>query len=142
MDVTLLAFLPVLAGSPRAQPAASCYRYDADSVALAGRVERRVYPGRPNYESTKRGDEPDTVFVLRLARPLCVATSSDHEGHRGIREVQLYYSAEDAAAIRALRGKSTLMKGTLLAAAWGWHHLPVLLHVRLPRIRASSSRAA
>jgi hypothetical protein len=38
-----------------------------------------------------------------------------------------------------LVGKPVTIRGTLEGWAFGWHHLPVLLHVRLPR--ASSIRA-
>jgi hypothetical protein len=116
---------------------AACYRYDSDSAALSGRVIRRVYPGRPNYESVKAGDEPDTVFVLQLLKPLCTAASPDHDAHT-VREVQLYFSRDDAAAIRTLCGKSATFHGTLTGAVWGWHHLPVLFHVRLPRRRSAA----
>ena len=114
----------------------SCYRFEADSVALSGHVVRRVYPGRPNYESTKTGDEPDTVFVLQLRRPLCIRGDDRGQARKDVREVQLFFSKEDASAIHNLRGQSAILRGTLQEAEWGWHHLPVLLHVRFPTIKS------
>jgi hypothetical protein len=132
MSVLLVA--AVLA-SVAAQPQANtCYRFEADSVALAGRVIRRVYPGRPNYESVKAGDEPDTVFVLQLERPLCTRASDLGEARKDVREVQLYFSKDDARMVRVLRGRSVVLRGTLQEGIWGWHHLSVMLHVRIPPV--------
>lgn len=41
----------------------TCLAYEADTVSPSGRLGRRVYPGRPNYESLRAGDQPDTVFA-------------------------------------------------------------------------------
>ena len=139
MRFVLLAvsfFAAVVTRAPAlAQRAAPCYRYDSDSVVLKGHVVRRVYPGRPNYESVKAGDEPDTVFVLQLDRPLCTTATEIHEARKNVREVQLYFSKADAPAVRALRGRPAVLRGTLEGAVWGWHHLAVLLHLHMPPVR-------
>jgi hypothetical protein len=133
MIVRLPVILALLAHADTAEAqAARCLRYDRDTVALSGRVERRIYPGRPNYESIRDGDQPDTVYVLRLSAPLCTMASPDFEARTHVREVQLYFDREDVAGVRALRGRSTMLRGTLTGAVWGWHHLPVLFEIRLP----------
>jgi len=109
---------------------AGCYQYEHDTIAVRGTVVRRVYPGRPNYASVKRGDEPDTVYVLRLRTPLCTAKSDAGEAREKVEEVQLYFSMTEASAVKRMNGKKVLLHGTLEEWKLGWHHLPVLLHVR------------
>jgi len=41
-------------------------------VKLAGKVLREVYPGRPNFESVKKGDEKETGWFLIFEKPICV----------------------------------------------------------------------
>ena len=140
----MLLMLVGLAGSLVARaPSVSadrCVRYARDTVVVHGRVERRVYPGRPNYESVPAGDHPDTVYVLRLTTPLCLIASADGEARPNVSEVQLYVSAGDERAVNAMRGKEATLRGTLEEWTVGWQHLPVLLHVHLPEARASSRR--
>lgn len=40
---------------------AQCLEYEPSSVSLVGTIVRRTYPGRPNYESIKKGDEPERI---------------------------------------------------------------------------------
>ena len=141
MSISLVALLllpPTFAAASAPSPGLACYRYDSDSAALSGRVVRRVYAGRPNYESVKTGDRPDTVFVLQLEKPVCTLATSNFQARAMVREVQLYFSSDDESAIRNLRGKAATLHGTLTGAVWGWHHLPVLLHVRMPRSRSGA----
>jgi hypothetical protein len=125
----IVMLLPPATSSRSPRP---CYEYESDSVALRGTVIRRVYPGRPNYESVQHGDEPDTVFVLRLITPICTLASGESDAARNVREVQLYFSKEELSTIRRWLGKEQTVRGTLQGWVWGWHHLPVLLRVRLP----------
>jgi hypothetical protein len=118
-----------------------CYEYGRDTVELRGQVVRRVYPGRPNYESIKQGDEPDTVYVLRLASPLCTVASPEGEAQIDVREVQLDFSAADARAVKAMNRQVVKIHGVLEEWAFGWHHLPVLLEIRLPRSPRTNWRA-
>ena len=119
----------------------SCVRYSRDTVVVHGRVERRVYPGRPNYDSVPAGDHPDTVYVLRLTAPLCLIASADGAARPTVSEVQLYFSATDERGVKALRGKEATLLGTLEEWTLGWQHLPVLFHIHLPETRAPSRRA-
>jgi hypothetical protein len=55
----------------------ACLRYKPDTVAVAGVLTRKTFPGRPNYESVKEGDEPETAFYLEVGVPLCTIASPD-----------------------------------------------------------------
>jgi hypothetical protein len=118
-------------GQLRAQ-APVCHRYERDTVSVSGHVMRRVYPGRPNYESVRAGDAPDTIYSLRLDAPMCITASSEFTAHAEVREVQLYFRQAEAATIRELAGRRTTLRGTFTGAVFGWHHVPVLFRVRFP----------
>ena len=116
---------------PRA-PSSSCYQYQRDTIALVGRVTWRVYPGRPNYDSVERGDQADTVIILRLDCSLCTVASEVWDPHDQIGEVQLVLSQNDYRAALRLANARLTLTGTLRGADFGWHHLPVLFQTRLP----------
>ncbi len=50
---------------------AECLTYN-ERVTVSGKLTRQTFPGRPNFESVARGDEPETYFVLRLDHAACV----------------------------------------------------------------------
>lgn len=41
-------------------------------MGLTGFLSLETYPGRPNYTSVEKGDEPETGYYLLLANPACV----------------------------------------------------------------------
>jgi hypothetical protein len=86
---------------------AACVPYGPAS--LTGRVVRQTYAGPPDYESTTRGDRPIVYYVLQLDYTLCVADSS--VVGRGIRELQLEWSAGDPAT---LLGRKVTVTGELI----------------------------
>ena len=47
-----------------------------------GTLERKTFPGPPQYESIAAGDEPETVWLLKLDAPVCV--SADPNDPSGI----------------------------------------------------------
>jgi hypothetical protein len=114
------------------QRPASCYRYGAETTELRGVVKRRIFPGRPRYESIKGGDQPDTVYVLVLASSLCVIDEDNSGTRRDIRQIQLYASQRGSKAVRSHLGRAWAVRGRLRRAELGWHHLPVLLEVKTP----------
>ncbi len=130
MAKSLVPLLLLAAAAGGQQP--TCLAYEADTVSLSGRLVRRVYPGRPNYESIRAGDEPDTVFVLRLRKPICLTQSGIYEAKSDVREIQLFLTEEDAGRARKLIGRDIELSGVLRGAEWGWHHLPVVFWAKLP----------
>lgn len=50
---------------------AKCLSYAPDLVTLTGTMTPKTFPGRPNYESIEKGDEPETFWILDLAEPIC-----------------------------------------------------------------------
>jgi len=133
----LLPLLPVLAPlALAAQSPASCVRTDADTVALRGVLERRTYPGRPNYESVSQGDEAEAGFYLRLTAPLSVcpdSTSPDRWPIDGGDLVQLLLDQHGYDRLRPSLGKRITLRGVLAEGYSGHHHTAFLLAVEAPR---------
>ena len=115
------AFLP---GSVAAQ----CFEYEPKVVTLSGTLRRATYAGPPNYESIRRGDKPETIWVLRLSLPICVVATDDINVREGDqKEVQLILAAEQFKKYRKLIGQKVLGTGTLFHAHTGHHHKLLLL---------------
>ena len=105
-----------------------CVSYEPDTVALTGTILRHTFPGPPNYESVAKGDQPERVWVLHLAAPMCVSASSDWEKETGVSQVQLVIT-DDFSQYRKFLGRKVVVSGTLYRAHTGHHHTKVLLTV-------------
>jgi hypothetical protein len=149
-DVSYTKWLLVLAA--RAVPARAtsqgaaprCLAYEPDTVAITGTLERRVFPGGPNFESIAAGDEPEAGFYLRLARPICARLSPaqlrDPDPVLAARDrvtlVQLNLDSAGYARLRPRLGQRLTLRGTLYSSHTGHHHAPLVLAVVLPRADA------
>jgi hypothetical protein len=112
-----------------AEPAPSqCLGYQT-SVSLSGVLERRTYPGRPNFESIEAGDEPETGFYLVLPKAACFDAGSDPDASNliGVRLVQLNLKPEQYEELRPYLGKPISIQGSVYEAMSGHHHAPVVL---------------
>jgi hypothetical protein len=124
-------------GPAYAQSGEACLSYEPTVVKLTGTIISRTFPGPPNYESIKGGDEPETYWLLVLRRPVCVNEGQPgefNEAKKGIRRIQLVFHSEDAYdKYRHLPGKRVVATGTLYAGFTGHHKTPVLLRVNTLR---------
>jgi len=100
-------------------------------VSLNGIIKRHTFPGPPNYESVKKGDEPEQVWVLHLSSPICVSASSDGDAQSDISDLQLVLveGQKQYARYRSLLGTRVEVTGKLFQAETGHHHTKVLLTV-------------
>jgi hypothetical protein len=116
-----------------------CLKYGPTVVTLTGTLRSQVFPGPPNYESIKTGDQRETAIILTLVADTCT-TGKEREGldvpETSVREVQLVVT-KDAhwKTIRRLMGKRAKVTGTLFHAHTGHHRTRVLIDVS--RIRAA-----
>ena len=55
--------------------AAECLPYEPTQVPIEGTLTRKIYPGRPNFESIYKGDEKLVYWILKLKNPACVGTT-------------------------------------------------------------------
>jgi hypothetical protein len=115
--------------------AQECLSYDVAGVQLTGTISRKTFPGPPNYESIRRGDKPETYWILHLARPICTTANADDEAESGITDLQLILPLnpppKDYARFKKLAGrKDVMVVGQLMHAISGHHHTPVLVEVK------------
>jgi len=87
-------------------------------VKLTGTIISRTFPGPPNYESSKDGDEPETYWLLVV--PMAGVCGSRgpwnliNEAKKGIRRIQPVLHDEDAYdKYHRLLGKRVVATGTL-----------------------------
>ena len=108
-----------------------CLAYEPESVSLSGTLQRRTFPGRPNYESVARGDEAETGFYLDMATSLCVSRNLDATNvpTAGVTRVQLVLGQTGYDRLRLHLGKVVNVRGTLFHSYTGHHHAELLLQV-------------
>jgi len=127
----LLVFLPVL--SVAQVEIAGCKSYEPALVSLHGILVRKTFAGPPNYRDIHKGDEPETVWLLKLESPICVDEDKLqpdlNPSQRNVRKVQLVLNKEHSERANVLLGKRVVASGTLFGAHTGHHHTSVLLTV-------------
>ncbi|MBY0335674.1 MAG: DUF4431 domain-containing protein [Acetobacteraceae bacterium] len=109
--------------------AAECLRYDAPAE-LDGRIHRRIVPGPPNYESLTQGDRAETIFVLELAQPICVAADPrDPVGSPAVAQVRRVQLVLPGERRRLREGQRFRAAGRLFHAHAGHHRTDILIEV-------------
>lgn len=110
----ILIVIGILSAAPRpALVAAPCLEYEI--VSLPGTLVRQTYPGPPDYESVTKGDEPQVIWVLLLARRICVVDSNPrYPKEYNEKEVQLVPGADQYVQYRNLLGEKVIATGKLL----------------------------
>ena len=134
MEMKLLVSLLLLLGvgfSSNARVPQHCLSYEPATVTLEGKITRRAFAGPPNYESIKEGDTPETYWILRLTKPICVNADENMPGgeepEKNVYNIQLLLSDEQYARYKGLLGKRVAVSGRLFHAITGHHHTNVLL---------------
>ena len=140
----LLVLAALLAGAAPAAPRNGCVdvrvRGAQDSpVSLSGRLERHVYPGRPNYEDITRGDEPEPTFILVLDYPICIDDGGEFaDPHRRFTRAHLFTSEDRLLPrMRAGVGHRIRIHGSGFASFTVHHHAPLVVRVTQINIRPS-----
>jgi hypothetical protein len=134
-SVCAAIFFMLCVGLALAQSGRRCLSYEPTVVNLTGTIISRTFPGPPNYESIRKGDEPENYWLLLLPRPVCVTEGNIypdlHPAQKNIRRIQLVFKSEKSyETYRRLLGKRVVATGTLYGAYSGHHKTPVLLTVK------------
>jgi hypothetical protein len=112
----------------------ACLSYEPSVVTLKGTLIRKTFPGPPNYESIRKGDRPETYWLIELAEAICVNQDPKDPdlspAHKDISMVQLVVGPEVYKRQANLVGKHVVSSGTLFGAISGHHHTPVLLSAK------------
>lgn len=115
------------------QEEAGCRSYEPALSSLHGKLVRKTFPGPPNYEDIRKGNQPETYWLLKLESPICVdkdpAQSDLNPAQKDVSLVQLVLRPQDEKRAAALSGKSVVANGTLFGAHTGHHHTAILLSV-------------
>ncbi len=112
------------------QSTASCLSYEPTVVSVVGRLGVDTFPGRPNYESIKAGDEPESEYVLHLTQPICVqagAGDPTNSDESGVDRLQVLVDNPLRPMAKGLIGSRVVITGTLFGAVSGHHHTRVLI---------------
>jgi hypothetical protein len=104
-----------------------CLKSEPANVILSGKLERRTYPGPPNYENIKEGDKPETGFYLLLKNPVCYIGDELSDPSQNVSIVQLVLDKKGYDKLRPYLGKIIKLKGNLFGSHTGHHHAPILL---------------
>lgn len=135
--VFLLTALACVSTAPVDQAAAKCavdFQHPAPTI-FSGRLTFKVFPGPPQFEDVRRGDQPEPAFILELDEDRC-GEGVEYLGDKGsvatFRKVHLVEPSGQAGDV--IRNK---MRGLLnrhvevkvedpYEAHTGHHHAPVL----------------
>jgi hypothetical protein len=112
----------------------ACLSYEPAVVRLRGTITPKTFPGRPNYESVEKGDEPENVWILNADIPLCTNKDSSDPNNlseANIRELELVFLGnQDYDTYRLMLGKTVDVTGSLFHAYTAHHHTTILLEVK------------
>lgn len=113
---------------------AQCLKSEPDAVTLDGVVYSKDFPGPPNYESIRGGDERMRYWILRLTKPACVEGDDfDRARVPAVRDLQLvftdnsYYKKYRALVRQRARFR---VAGTLFHQQTGHHVTKILVNVK------------
>lgn len=113
--------------------AEECLSYEPKEVRLIGTIIRKTFPGPPNYESIENGDEPETFWILRLKKPVCLKGKPDDElnseAEKNIKDFHMVLDNEMYARYKHLVSKDVIAEGTLFHAHTAHHRTKVLMTV-------------
>lgn len=128
--INLLTFI-LLNVNPGGHAPAPCLRYEAEDTVLSGTIKRLTVPGRPNYMSIRKGDQPDVIWVLTPSAPFCVDADQSNEAEKNVRDVQLVLPGgpADFRRYRAMSGAKVRLKGSLFHSHTIHHRTAVLMDV-------------
>jgi hypothetical protein len=111
-----------------------CLSYEPAMVTLGGTITPKTFPGRPNFESVEKGDEPEKVWTLNVEVPLCTNkdnSNPNNQSETNISELQLVFMGrEDYDRYRPMLGKTVNVTGTLYHSYTGHHHTTVMFQVK------------
>ncbi len=111
------------------------YHYEPEKVKLVGTLEQQTFPGLPNYENIKTGDEVEKGWYLRLDRPIdVVASKKDVDPNAGtekdVKVMHLTFNPDASGAdVMKKVGKKVILGGHLIHRISGHQHSRVLMWV-------------
>ena len=99
-------------------------------LQFRGLLEFAVFPGPPNFSDVRKGDYPESTYILQLANPICLTGDDFADPSRMFSTVHLVPSDATAGALRVLVGSEVdVALEQPMAAQTGHHHAPLVAWV-------------
>lgn len=127
--LTLCVLLACISSKPAE---AKIFAYEPARVKVSGVLCKLTSPGAPNYESIKKGDEKEVLWMLRLRKPISVKGPShdaDKPTETGLTAIQLVLSQRQYSAYRKLINRRVIVRGQFFHSHTAHHRTRVLLFV-------------
>ena len=116
-----------------AHAATPCLHFEPAVESIVGTLVRKTFPGPPNYEDIKKGDQAETGWYVNLMAPVCLTgTPGDDlnsEDVAGVKLIQLVLTHDEYKTHTRLVGKKVKATGTFFTGHTGHHHTDVLISV-------------
>lgn len=110
-----------------------CLSYEPSKVRLTGTIIEKTFPGPPEWTSIEKGDRPETRWILKLSKPICVNGDPNDEinveTEKNVRNMHLVFGHENYARYKHLLNRKVIAEGTLYHAHTAHHRTRVLLTV-------------
>ncbi len=140
--------VPDSAPSPKAP--AQCYNVSrGEPHTLEGTLSSEIFAGRPGFDDVRKGDDPESSYVLRLSQPICIQSDDKEDGadpNNPISKVQLSpqdFDKNIRAKMRAALGyRVQVILASAQSAITGHHHEPLVASVHDLTLLDAASRAA
>jgi hypothetical protein len=107
--------------------AGDCLRFEPEEETLAGTLRLEVMPGPPHYTSFDTGDRPESIWLLALAKPVCIDAAPGDGNNKAAAQVDVVQIIPRAAFSVDYNGKVAHVRGTLYRPRGGHPRAQVLL---------------
>ncbi len=129
--LTPLGLAAAVLGPPPAPAQTSCLAYEAAPVSLQGTLRLAVFPGPPHYRSFESGDAPQSVWLLHLEAPVCIAALAEDLNPAARVQVDTVQIVPRTGFGIALNGAAARVEGTLARAGAHAHAAALLQATRV-----------
>lgn len=131
LTIFLFACIWLTAADAQAQ---QCLKCTPETVTLKGIVYSKDFPGPPNYQSIRAGDERMRYWILRLDKSICVEGDDfDNKRVANVREMQLVFMDDSfyTRYRRYVRQRARFrVVGSLFHQETGHHVTKILINVK------------
>jgi hypothetical protein len=103
-------------------------RYEPEIDTIVGVIQRQTFPGPPNYESIKNGDEAERYWILNLDEPVSIKGIDEIDiDEKDAKRVQLILTSEQYNKYRKWMLKRVRVIGLFTHAITGHHKTSLLI---------------
>ncbi|MGI0524779.1 hypothetical protein [Rhizobium giardinii] len=97
------------------------------SPTFEGRLIHKIFPGPPNYEDVRQGDQPEPAFILNVTKPFCIVGDEMINDETQISRIHVF--SEDIALMPFVDHDVIVSGKELFGGSTAHHRAPVVLSV-------------